>query len=425
MQRLEPRRLRLPGMATARSSRSLGPASGVASVWGRARAFAAATLDDRPAPASSSRSDDELERAAGALMGMCRTEASQTPAGPASPLLGGGHRRLVWLGHSTVLIELDGVRLLTDPVLRDRIGPICAGSRRRCAPGRSARRLRAPVPPARRPHRPPRCALSRASGPIIAPASARSLAAWPAALNPVHRGSAADEVGVGRRDGAATPAVHDGRRWPLGPAPAALGFLIRGSRSVYFAGDTDLFDAMAELRGSVDVALLPVWGWGRGVGPGHLDPRARGGGRRAHRARGRDPDPLGDVRASQAVVRPATDPAAPALEFSPRSRPPDARGRGPPARSGRGDRAMTAEDAARVASSPSCLRRRRRRRTPPASCMGRKTSLFGTSPSSSARRRGASSCSRHAGRPPAKPSSASVPPASSPGCCWGSRWRAH
>ena len=31
---------------------------------------------------------------------------------------------LVWLGHASVLIELDGVRLVTDPVLRPRIGPL-------------------------------------------------------------------------------------------------------------------------------------------------------------------------------------------------------------------------------------------------------------------------------------------------------------
>ena len=30
-------------------------------------------------------------------------------------------RRVTWLGHSTVLIELGGVRLLTDPVLRGRL----------------------------------------------------------------------------------------------------------------------------------------------------------------------------------------------------------------------------------------------------------------------------------------------------------------
>src|SRR4051812_17424211 len=29
--------------------------------------------------------------------------------------------RVTWVGHATVLIEMDGVRLLTDPVLRDRL----------------------------------------------------------------------------------------------------------------------------------------------------------------------------------------------------------------------------------------------------------------------------------------------------------------
>jgi len=31
---------------------------------------------------------------------------------------------ITWVGHATVLLELEGVRLLTDPVLRDRIGPL-------------------------------------------------------------------------------------------------------------------------------------------------------------------------------------------------------------------------------------------------------------------------------------------------------------
>jgi L-ascorbate metabolism protein UlaG (beta-lactamase superfamily) len=42
---------------------------------------------------------------------------------------------------------------------------------------------------------------------------------------------------------------------------------------VYFAGDTDLFEGMSALRGTVDAALLPVWGWGPSVGEGHLDPQ--------------------------------------------------------------------------------------------------------------------------------------------------------
>ena len=51
-----------------------------------------------------------------------------------------------------------------------------------------------------------------------------------------------------------------------GHEASAVGYVVRGSRSVYFAGDTDLFPAMAELAGSVDIALLPVGGWGPGLG---------------------------------------------------------------------------------------------------------------------------------------------------------------
>jgi L-ascorbate metabolism protein UlaG (beta-lactamase superfamily) len=43
---------------------------------------------------------------------------------------------------------------------------------------------------------------------------------------------------------------------------------------VYFAGDTDLLDDMDGLVEGLDVALLPVWGWGPSLGPGHMDPEA-------------------------------------------------------------------------------------------------------------------------------------------------------
>ena len=41
--------------------------------------------------------------------------------------------------------------------------------------------------------------------------------------------------------------------------------------AVYFPGDTDLFPEMGSLA-PVDAALLPIWGWGPTLGPGHLDP---------------------------------------------------------------------------------------------------------------------------------------------------------
>ena len=32
--------------------------------------------------------------------------------------------RVTFVGHATVLVEMDGVRLITDPVLRRRVGPL-------------------------------------------------------------------------------------------------------------------------------------------------------------------------------------------------------------------------------------------------------------------------------------------------------------
>lgn len=70
----------------------------------------------------------------------------------------------------------------------------------------------------------------------------------------------------------AVEAHHDGGRRRGAGDVRPLGFLIDGSRTIYFAGDTDLFAGMEGLAPALDLALLPVWGWGPTLGPGHLDP---------------------------------------------------------------------------------------------------------------------------------------------------------
>ena len=69
--------------------------------------------------------------------------------------------------------------------------------------------------------------------------------------------SATTDGHVGEVRVSATRADHRGYRVPFGPNAECVGFLIRGSQSIYFAGDTALFAPMADL-GPVDVALLPV-----------------------------------------------------------------------------------------------------------------------------------------------------------------------
>jgi L-ascorbate metabolism protein UlaG (beta-lactamase superfamily) len=178
---------------------------------------------------------------------------------------------IAWLGHATALVELDGVRLLTDPLLRGRAGPLV--------------RIVPPVDPAdtraidavllshlHADHADP-ASLKRVErlGPLLAPAGAGR---WlrRRGQRDVHEVRAGDQVQVGDLTVVAVPAEHDHGRYPLGPRAEPVGFVIRGTRAVHFAGDTDLYENMADLRGTIDVALVPVWGWGPTLGPGHLDP---------------------------------------------------------------------------------------------------------------------------------------------------------
>ena len=179
--------------------------------------------------------------------------------------------RLTWAGHSTVLIESAGERLLTDPVLSVRILHI---TRRVPAPDPAlargltgllishAHRDHLDVPSLRR---------LELDGPALVPRGNGKLVqdALPGAA--VHELREGDSFSVGAVEVRATHADHDGRRLPFGPHQPALGFVLEGPRRIYFAGDTDVFPGMAGL-GDIDLALLPVWGWGKRVPAGHLDP---------------------------------------------------------------------------------------------------------------------------------------------------------
>lgn len=113
--------------------------------------------------------------------------------------------------------------------------------------------------------------------PVIGPRGTRRALAATAGLDDVREVGVGERVDVGLDGGAsvtAVPARHDGRRRPLGRDAEALGFVIEaGGTRIYFPGDTDLFDGMERIGdGGLDLALLPVWGWGPSLGPGHLDP---------------------------------------------------------------------------------------------------------------------------------------------------------
>jgi L-ascorbate metabolism protein UlaG (beta-lactamase superfamily) len=174
--------------------------------------------------------------------------------------------RVTWLGHSTVGIELDGAVVVTDPVLRRRIAHLLRNASATTPPRPNA----VLVSHLHYDHLDlPSIARIGRNVRLVVPRGSRRYLRGFTTIEEVEPGDTL-EVGGVRLD--VVEAVHDGRRWPVGRPIPALGFVLRGSRSIYFAGDTELFDGMAALA-PVDVALVPVSGWGPKVGPGHLDPR--------------------------------------------------------------------------------------------------------------------------------------------------------
>lgn len=166
-----------------------------------------------------------------------------------------GRLALTWLGHATVLLEMDGQRVITDPLLRRRVGPFV----RVVAPAP----MPVPVGCALVSHLHPGHAdlptlrtLAR-TGPLLVPSGS---ADWLSGkgITDIIEMVPAQTTAVGALAVRATPARHDPRRRPLGPAAPPLGFLVQGTISVYFLGSTKTFAEMADLRGRVDVALVSV-----------------------------------------------------------------------------------------------------------------------------------------------------------------------
>ncbi len=179
--------------------------------------------------------------------------------------------RVNYVGHGTVLVDLGGFRILTDPVLRSRVGPL---RRRGKAPGAhlGANLDLIVISHVHLDHFDPlSLRMLERSTPILVPKGAGGVTRG-LGFTKVHELCAGDTAHFGSVEVTAVHAAHTGVRTPYGLAADCLGYVFRGSHEVYFAGDTGLFPEMADLAGKMDVALLPVWGWGPYLGDQHLTP---------------------------------------------------------------------------------------------------------------------------------------------------------
>jgi L-ascorbate metabolism protein UlaG (beta-lactamase superfamily) len=179
-----------------------------------------------------------------------------------------------WWGHSTVWLVDSGTTLLTDPILTGRVAHL--------------HRMAGPAP--RLPGPPDAVLLSHLHADHFHLASLRLVPGSPLLIVP--RGAAAfvaktmgpraaqrcvelapgEQTAVGAVKVRAVPAAHDGGRGPWSRDRAvAIGFVVEGQAKTWYAGDTGLFDEMADLA-PLDLALIPVGGWGPTLAAhGHLD----------------------------------------------------------------------------------------------------------------------------------------------------------
>ena len=178
--------------------------------------------------------------------------------------------RITYVGHSTALVELDGLRVLTDPVLRGRILHLV----RRASAVEAGLIDDIGLVLVSHMHAdhfdPPSLRKIGRQTELVVPRGAGKLAGK-LGFKRVTELGVGETLAVGGIEVAATHAEHRPGRL-FDKRSEAIGYLLSGSQRVYFAGDTDLFPGMGSLGANLDVALLPVWGWGPTLGPGHLDP---------------------------------------------------------------------------------------------------------------------------------------------------------
>jgi L-ascorbate metabolism protein UlaG (beta-lactamase superfamily) len=178
---------------------------------------------------------------------------------------------VTWLGHSSVLIDMDGTRLVTDPVFRRRVAHLTRDS---AVPPADVGQLDAVlVSHVHRDHLdiPSLVQLGRTL-PVMVPLNDGALLRRRGFDNVVEV-SAGDELAVGALHIDVVPAKHGAVRRTVRARSEAVSFVVRGSRRVYFVGDSDLFPEMSEVA-PVDVALLPISGWGPRLPAGHLNPKS-------------------------------------------------------------------------------------------------------------------------------------------------------
>lgn len=185
---------------------------------------------------------------------------------------------VTFLGHSTLIIEMDGMRILTDPLLRQQVTFLRRYTPPLAAAAYAGKFDTVLISHLHYDHLDVRSlALLGMDVPIVTPPGGKGILAT-AGFHNVREVQIGDEFFCNQVSIRVVAAAHDPRRSLFNPiGEQCLGYVFEGSATVYFPGDTQIFPEMARvldtLENGLDLGLMPVWGWGYNRGKMHMGPK--------------------------------------------------------------------------------------------------------------------------------------------------------
>jgi L-ascorbate metabolism protein UlaG (beta-lactamase superfamily) len=193
--------------------------------------------------------------------------------------------RATWLGHSTVLVEIDGFRVLTDPVWSDRASPVGFAGPRRFQPVPVSIDELPPIDAVILSHdhydhldQAAALALAARGVPFFVPLGVGAhLEAWGVPAERILEMDWWESASLGALTITAAPSQHFSGRG-LGDRNRTLwcSFAVRGPRHAFFySGDTGLTPEYADIRarlGPFDLVMLEVGAFHPAWGSIHLGP---------------------------------------------------------------------------------------------------------------------------------------------------------
>jgi len=221
----------------------------------------------------ANRSEGRVARWTRRILGDTKRQAPEPVFKPQPATWNDNRITLTWIGHATVLLDFYGIRILTDPVLSDRIGVALGmgtvGPKRYIQPALDFEEL-------------PPVDLILLSHAHMDHMDLPTLRRFPRQTMTISARNTSDILKAGRRtrivelgwgerytfstqrgdlELSAFEVAHWGQRWPSETARGYNGYVLRREgKAVIFGGDTAATSSFSRLRGSspFQVALMPI-----------------------------------------------------------------------------------------------------------------------------------------------------------------------